>query len=132
MVRALEFCPGNHGSIPTRVGNFSALLYNFVNFCVLRQRLQNSPKIGFRVIINDDFFEAGECYGPALLTDCLPRQIMHSFKVYIQSLTTASGSRLFGSVVGELDFCPGNHGSVPFRVGNFSAMLYNFVMAFVL
>ena len=36
--------------------------------------------------------------------DYLPLQIAHSFKVYIQSLTTASGSRLFGSVLRALDF----------------------------
>ena len=49
---------------------------------------------------------------------------MHSFYVYIQSLTTASGSRLFGSVVTALDFCPGDHGSNPARVVKFSAMLF--------
>ena len=37
-------------------------------------------------------------------SDYLPWQITYSFWVYIQSLTTASGSRLFGSVVRALDF----------------------------
>ena len=36
--------------------------------------------------------------------DYLPWQISHSLKVYIQSLTTVSGSWLFGSVVRALDF----------------------------
>ena len=38
------------------------------------------------------------------VTNICIKQIMHSFCVYIQSLTTASGSRLFGSVVRALDF----------------------------
>ena len=33
------------------------------------------------------------------VTNICIKQIMHSFSVYNQSLTTASGSRLFGSVV---------------------------------
>ena len=38
------------------------------------------------------------------VTNICIKQIMHSFCVYNQSLTTASGSRLFGSVVRALDF----------------------------
>ena len=52
------------------------------------------------VIINDDFLEMGECYDRALLPSiiCLGRLRI------AQSLTTASGSRLFGSMVRALDF----------------------------
>ena len=42
----------------------------------------------------------------APVTNICIKQIMHSFCVYNQSLTTASGSRLFGSVVRALDFWP--------------------------
>ena len=38
------------------------------------------------------------------VTNICIKQIMHSFCVYNQSLTTASGSRFFGSVVRALDF----------------------------
>ena len=49
--------------------------------------------------------------------------------VYNESLTTASGSRLFGSVVRALVFYRGDPGSIPSDgTGKFSAMLY-FVMA---
>ena len=42
----------------------------------------------------------------------LYKQIMHSFclHAYNQSLKTASESRLIGSVVRALDFCPGGPG----------------------
>ena len=46
----------------------------------------------FQVIKDENFLEEGECYGRKLY---LP----HNLQVYIQSLTTASGSRLFCSVV---------------------------------
>ena len=52
--------------------------------------------------------------------DYLLWQISHSLYVYIQSLTTASASRLFGSVVRALDFYPN-------RREIFSAMLHSFV-----
>ena len=57
------------------------------------------------VIKNDDFLEEGECYDRALLPSiiCLGRLRIAS-KYTIQSLTTASGSRLFGSVFRALDF----------------------------
>ena len=45
--------------------------------------------------------------------DSLPRQITHSLYVYNQSLTTASESRLFDSVVRALDFYLGGPGSIP-------------------
>ena len=71
-----------------------------------------------RVIINDDFLEKGECFDLALLPSiiCLGRlriDCMYIFNlyVYIQSLTTASRSRLFGSVVRALDFYPDRPGS---------------------
>ena len=47
---------------------------------------------GFPVIIKDVFIEEGECYDRQL-------NLTHSLQICIQSLTTASGSRLFGSVV---------------------------------
>ena len=55
---------------------------------------------------------------------------LHSFCLYYQSLTTASGSRLFGSVVRTLDFCPGGSrfGSLQGRV-IFSYALFLFVTA---
>ena len=55
---------------------------------------------------------------PTTPIDYLPWQITHSFEVYIQSLTTASGSRLFGSVVRALDFYTGEPGSIPTTGGN--------------
>ena len=39
--------------------------------------------------------------------------------VYFKSLISVSGSRLFGSVVKALNFCPGEHGLIPTRVGKF-------------
>ena len=52
--------------------------------------------------------------GPSTPTfDYLPRQITHSVYVYNQSLTSASESRHFGSVVRALDFQPGGPGSIP-------------------
>ena len=51
--------------------------------------------------------------------DYLPWQITHSLYVYIQSLTTASGSQFFGSVVKALDFYPDRLGSKPTIGGNF-------------
>ena len=45
--------------------------------------------------------------------------------VYIQSLTTASGNRLFGSVVRALVLYRGDPGSIPSKdTRNFSAMFY--------
>ena len=45
---------------------------------------------------------------------------------YIQSLTTASGNKLFGSVVRALDYHPGGPGSNPGkRLEFFSAMLWS-------
>ena len=57
--------------------------------------------------------------------DYLPWQIMHSFYVYVEFLTIASKSRLFGSMVRALDFCPGDRGSNPASLLKFSAMLYS-------
>ena len=42
--------------------------------------------------------------------DYLPWQILHSLQICIHSLTTASGCRLFGSVVSALDFFIGQTG----------------------
>ena len=53
------------------------------------------------------------------VTDICIKQIMHSFCVYIQSLTTASGNRLFCSVVRAMDFWPRGPG-----FESFSAMPY--------
>ena len=58
------------------------------------------------------------------VTNICIKQIMHSFCVYIQSLTTASGSRLFGSVFRALDFDQEVLGSNPVGVESFSAMPY--------
>ena len=62
--------------------------------------------------------------------DYLPWQIMHSLLLYIQSLTTASGSRLFGSVARALDFYLGRPGSNPTIGGKFfsyaSFLCYDF------
>ena len=69
------------------------------------------------VIINDDFLEKGECYGLALLPSiiCLGRFRMacRYILLYIPSLTNASASRLFGSVVRALEFYAGRPGSNP-------------------
>ena len=74
----------------------------------------------------NDFLKMGMCY------EYLHKQIMHSFCVYNQSLTTASGSRLFGSVVRALDFCPGGTGFIS-RQGQviFSYALFLFIKAFI-
>ena len=60
------------------------------------------------------------------------KQVMHSFCVYNQALTTASGSRLFGSVVRALDFWPRGPG-LESRRGRiiFSYALFLFVTAFM-
>ena len=57
---------------------------------------------------------------------------MHTFCVYNQSLTTASDSRLFGSVVRALDFGPGGPGfeSCQGRV-IFNYALFLFLKAFM-
>ena len=49
---------------------------------------------------NDDFLEERERYGRSLF------YLTQSLQVYIQSLPTASGSRLFGSVVERWIFNP--------------------------
>ena len=51
--------------------------------------------------------------------DSLPWQILHSLYVYIQSLTTTSGSRLFGSVVRALDFYPADRVRIQRQAGFF-------------
>ena len=58
----------------------------------------------------------------------LPWQFSHSLQVYtcIQSLTTISVSRLFGSVVGALDVYPGRLGSNPTIDGIFLSAYYDF------
>ena len=60
---------------------------------------------------------------PLVKNICI-KQIMHSFCVYNLSLTTASGSRLFGSVVRALDFWPRGPGFESIGVESFSAMPY--------
>ena len=61
-------------------------------------RLNPSPKWlilrrnGFQVIINDDFLEEGG-------VTANNSSLRTAYRFYIRSLTTASGSRLFGSVV---------------------------------
>ena len=61
-------------------------------------------------------------YYIAVVTNICIKQIMHSFCVYIQSLTTASGSRLFGKSIGL--FHQEVLGSNPVVVESFSAMPY--------
>ena len=56
--------------------------------------------------------------------DYLPWQITHSLQVYIQSLTTVSGSRLFGSVVKALDFYLGGPGLNPTIGGKFFQLCF--------
>ena len=68
------------------------------------------------VIINDDFFEERECYGPELSPYISTNSKFRIALVYNQSLTTVSESRLFGSVVRALFLYRG--------MGIFSAMLY--------
>ena len=64
------------------------------------------------------------CYGLSLLpsTICLGRFRMACR--YIFTLTTASGSRLFGSVVRLLDFYPGRPGSNPTTGGKFIQLCF--------
>ena len=72
MVRKLDFNPGGPGSNPTIGANFfsdaSLLCYDchVVRWGLGRDRILLSRK-WLHVIINDDFLEKGECYGPALL-----------------------------------------------------------------
>ena len=66
-----------------------------------------------RVIINDDLLDEGECYDLALLPSIICLGRLRIAYIYIQSLTTTSGSRLFGSMVRVLDFYPGGRGSNP-------------------
>ena len=75
------------------------------------------------VILNDDFFEKGECYDLALLPSiiCLGRFCI----ACILSLTAvASGCWLFGSVVRALDFYPGKPGSNPTVGGKFFQLCF--------
>ena len=72
------------------------------------------------VIINDDSFEEGECYRPDTLTYISTQGRFRIASVFKQSLTTASESRLFGSVVRALVFYRGDPGSIPsVGTGNF-------------
>ena len=65
----------------------------------------------------------GGCYGLSPLSP-LPSIICHSRLVYIQSLTTASGSRLFGLVCRALDFYPGRPDSNPTIGGKFIQLCF--------
>ena len=56
--------------------------------------------------------------------DYLPWQITHSLYVYIQSLTTMSGSQFFGSVVRALDFYLGGLGLDPMEGGKFFQLCF--------
>ena len=56
--------------------------------------------------------------------DNLPLQISHSLQVYIQSLTAASGSRLFGSAVGALNFYLDKPGMNPTKGGIFFQLCF--------
>ena len=72
------------------------------------------------IIINDDFL-----LRPITPNfNYLPWQISHCLKVYIQSLTTASGSRLLGSVVRALDFYPNRLRSNSTIGGNFFQLCF--------
>ena len=67
----------------------------------------------------------GSVTGKALSPIYLHKVDFAKLLVYYQSLTTASESRLFGSVVRALVFYRGDPGSIPSDgTGNFSAMLY--------
>ena len=73
----------------------------------------------------------GGCYGQALSPIYVHKVDFAYLLVYNQSLTTASGSRLFGSVVRALVSYRGDPGLIPSEgTGNFSAMLY-FVTTFM-
>ena len=79
------------------------------------------------VIINDD----GVLWPITPALDNRPWQISHNLLVYIQSLTTAPGSRLFGSVVRALDFFPADRARIPRQAGIYSTMLHSFVTTFM-
>ena len=131
VVRALDFYPGGLGSIPRKDGIFFQLC--FIPLLRLSCRKMGArPGLDFicrkwlHVIINDDFLPwKGGVLRPSTPTfDYLPWQITHSFLVDIQSLTTASESRLFGSVVRALDFYPGGPGSIPRKDGIFFQLCF--------
>ena len=61
-----------------------------------------TPKMASRH--HNDLLEKGECYDQALLPSIICLGRLRIASKYIQSLTTESGSRLFGSVVRALDF----------------------------
>ena len=81
--------------------------------------------VGRRIQLSHRGRLKGECYGLALLPSiiCLGRLRIAS-KFFIQSLTTASGSRLFSSVVRALDFYPGGPGSNPTIGGKFFQLCF--------
>ena len=105
--------------------------FHIVRWWIVRDRTLLS-RTWLHVIINDDFLEKGECYDLALLPSIiyLGRFRIRSLKKYIQSRTTASESRLFGSVARALG--PDRPGSTPTTGGTFfSSMLHFFVAIFM-
>ena len=125
MVRALDFYPWGPGSNSTTGGKFFFSYASFLCCGFARWGLSRDWTLFRRkwlhVIKNDDFLE--KVLRPSTPSfDYLPWQITHS--VYIQSLTTASGSRLFGSVVSALDFYPGGPGSIPTTGGKFFQLCF--------
>ena len=124
VVTAFDFCPGGPGfkSCPGRV-IFSYAIFLFDirwGFCFAENWLP--------FIIND----LPEMGGGGGVRNICIKQIMHSFCVYNQSLTTASGSQPFGTVVSALYFCLRGPGfkSCPGQV-TFSYALFFFVTAFM-
>ena len=97
MSRALDFCPGSPGIEFRQARVIFNYMYAYFSLFRLSCRKMDfvSPKFGF--------LEMEMCYEYLHKAD----HGLHSFSVYNQSLTTAQGSRLFGSVVRALNFCPG-------------------------
>ena len=102
------------------------LLYIKKNLQVCSSCLRDGCKCSHSIIRHIFFFCKWSYFQVVLIVlrpstpifDYLPWQITHSFYVFIQSLTTASGSRLFGSVVRASDFYPDRPSSNPTKGGN--------------
>ena len=127
MVRALDFYLGRLCSNPTIGRKYFQLGFIPVLWLLCRKMglVRDQTLLCWKwlcVIINDDFLEKGGMLQPTFFY--LPWQISHSLYVYIQSLTTESESRLFGSVVRALDFYPGRPCSNPTIGGKFFQLCF--------
>ena len=112
VVRTLDFYPDRPCSISTIGGKVFQLC--FIPLLRLSYRKMGfRPSLGFTLPKMASSLKTGRLRHSTPTFDNLPWQVSHSLYVYIQSLTTALGSRLFGSVVRELDFYPGRQGSNP-------------------